>query len=84
MIKNYTLWKHFVNILIGIDQFFNALIAGHPDETISSRAGKWVRANSQAKGGVWYWLCRGLHLIDKNHCIDAIEEDENKYYRIWK
>ncbi len=77
--------KYVINLLISIDQFFNTLLGGFPDETISSRAGKWIRANSQAKGGVFYWLCRALHMIDPNHCLDAIEEDEgNKLYRIWR
>jgi len=80
MIKRYV-----VNLLISIDQFFNTLLGGYPDETISSRAGKWVRANSQAKGGVWYWLCRCLHMIDPNHCLDAIEDDEGeRFYRIYR
>ena len=33
--------KYVWNILIAIDQFFNALFGGDPDETISSRAGKY-------------------------------------------
>jgi len=49
--------KYFINLAISIDQLVNTILGGYPDETISSRAGKWVRANSQAKGGVWYWLC---------------------------
>jgi hypothetical protein len=35
MIKKY-IW----NILIAIDQFFNAVFGGDPDETISSRLAK--------------------------------------------
>ena len=68
--------KYIVNILISVDQLVNTLIGGDPDETISSRAGKQVRDNAKKKGGGWYWLCRALHVIDKNHCIDAIENDE--------
>ena len=68
--------RYFLNLLIAIDQLGNSIIGGYPDETISSRAGKWVRGNSQVKGGVWYWLCWSLEWIDKNHCIDAIEDDE--------
>ena len=67
---------YFVNLLFGIDQLFNCIIAGYHDETISSRAGKWIRKNSASKGHVWYWLCWMLEWVDKNHCIDAIEDDE--------
>jgi len=82
-------WQGFrhwiVNILIGIDQLGNAIILGYPDESISSRAGKWIRKNSTVKAGVWYWLCRGLNWFDKNHCIDAIEEDEGEHLtRRWR
>lgn len=32
--------KYAINVLIAIDQLFNALFYGDPDETISSRLGK--------------------------------------------
>jgi len=58
------------NILIGIDQLFNALLLGDPDETISSRAYKnrayWP----------WRWLCWALNKIDSNHCKESLEADE--------
>ena len=65
--------KYFINILISIDQFGNALTGGDPDETISSRCGKLVRSG---KRGFAFWLCMILHKMDRNHCMDAIEEDE--------
>lgn len=54
-----------LNWLIGLDQLGNTLALGDPDETISSRAGRCAR-----KGGnrPCYWLCRALHVLDKNHC----------------
>ena len=85
MIKNYTVWKHFINILIAIDRVLNAIIAGNPSQTISSRAGRWVRDNSEVKGGFWRWLCRALYILDKNHCRDAINGDiQNKIYHIYR
>ncbi len=59
--------KYLINILISIDQFFNALLLGDPDETISSRLGK-----SRPNGLV----CRSLDKLDPDHCADAIEPDE--------
>lgn len=76
--------KWFWNILISIDQFINVLLSpilnyllnpvhrfGYPDETLSSVFGK---NKKQCK--MCYWICRALHLLDKNHCDDSIESDE--------
>jgi hypothetical protein len=64
--------SYFWNILIAIDQFGNALFAGSPDETISSRAGKAMR-----EGKVWGCvLCRFLNWFERDHCAKSIELDE--------
>ena len=66
--------RYIWNLLIAVDQFFNAAFGGDPDETISSRLGKAHR------NGTCNWfqkrLCDLLDWIDPNHCIDSIEEDE--------
>ncbi len=58
-----------LNWLISLDQLGNTLAFGSPDETISSRAGRCAK-----KGGnrPCYWLCRLLHLVDKDHCEKSI------------
>lgn len=60
-------------VFIGLDQFFNAVLLGNPDETISSRVGK------AARDGIWWGLLLEF-VIDKvfepGHCRAAIEEDE--------
>lgn len=73
--------KYLVNILVSLDQTGNALCGGDPDETISSHIGKVKRA----LGGEISWkrpICKLLDIIldkiDKNHSLDAIEEDEGK------
>lgn len=64
--------KWFWNVLIAIDQFFNAVFGGDPDETISSRAHK-----AKLKGKIWGCaLCKFLHWIDENHCPESVEWDE--------
>lgn len=63
--------RYLWNVLISLDQFANTLIGGDPDETISSRAGKKA---PHSKG--WFYMCRLLHLVDKNHCAKSIEPDE--------
>lgn len=77
---NFWLW----DILISIDQFFNVFLRwplnyflkpkyrfGYPDETLSSVFGK-----NRKQCRACYWVCRMLHLIDKNHCEESIETDE--------
>jgi len=67
-----TLGKYLLNVLIAIDQLGNAILLGHPDETISSRAAK--------RSHIWGWhqLGRFLEWIDPGHLKDAIELDEGK------
>ena len=68
-----SLKRYLVNVLVSLDQFANTLLGGDPDETISSRLGKF-------KGTVppYSWLCWLLDLIDPGHCDKAIEEDEGR------
>jgi hypothetical protein len=64
------------NLLISIDQLFNTLFGGYPDETISSRMGKKLVKKESCP--VCNFLCFLLNLVDKNHCIDSIENDEGE------
>lgn len=71
--------KYFWNILISIDQFMNTLFGGDPDETISSRIGKWQRAGKHVTG--WKHIVFRItnpvcELFEKNHFKKSIEEDE--------
>ena len=73
--------KYFLNIGIGLDQLLNAVGAGDIDETISSRIGKLKRRHK----GIIPWsrpivkiIDMGLEKLDKNHSIDAIEDDEGQ------
>lgn len=84
--KNY-----FLRIAISLDQLGNVICAepmnslflkdwsenkfGSPDETISSVLGKnQVAETLTNKGKILVHL---LHVIDNNHSIKSIEEDEN-------
>jgi len=66
--------KYVLNILISIDQFFNVLFLGDPDETISSRLGKLERNNER------FFFTRlvidFLDGLDPNHAQKSIEDDE--------
>jgi len=66
--------QYFFSLFVSLSQFANTILAGDPDETISSRAGKAKR-----EGRVWgCLLCRFLDLFDRKHCEKSIEEDEGK------
>ena len=81
--------KYLYRIALGIDQLGNVVCArlfnfflidadgyqfGNEDETISSVLGKNKRANTLTLFGMLLDML--LELIDKNHNIEAIEEDE--------
>jgi hypothetical protein len=70
MVKKY-IW----NILISIDQFFNTLFGGDPDETMSSRMGKHLAKHDCP---FCNFMCGLLNLIQKEHCVKSIEVDEGK------
>jgi hypothetical protein len=68
--------KWLLNVFLACDQMINALRGGDPDETISSDLGKdeiYGTLNRRENR-----LARFLNRIDKNHCQNAIEQDEGK------
>ena len=64
---------YFYNLGLTIDQFFNALSGGSPEETVSSRLGKAAdRGNPVA-----HVLCHIIgFFLGSHHCQDAEEPDE--------
>ena len=73
-------WIH--NILIGFDQFVNALVGGDPDETISSTIGKLKRSHDGSIPFKEHWFVFlvdwGLDKIDPGHSLDSIDDAEGK------
>lgn len=67
--------QYLRHILVALDQLANTLMAGDPDETISSRMGKYVQ---RGRGFVPCLLCKLLDLMfrEKDHCVKNIEIDE--------
>lgn len=56
--------------LLAVDQVINAIMFGDEDETISGRAGrKW-------DGTWWSRLINFIFHWQRDHCVNAIEEDE--------
>ena len=70
------MWQYIKNILIALDQFFNALFRGMPDETLSARAWRL----EQERGRKWPRILIDLLLwFDKDHCHQSyLSEIERK------
>lgn len=62
------------NLLIAIDQLLNAVLGGDPDETISSRMGRW-RYLGGWRARIAKPVCWLLNAVDPGHCADSVELD---------
>jgi hypothetical protein len=64
--------KYILGLLVGIDQLFNAMLGGGPDETISSRC-------ARGYGRYWYWTWLGklLNKLVSGHIQKALETEIN-------
>ncbi|THA17374.1 DNA helicase UvrD [Rodentibacter pneumotropicus] len=65
------------NVIIAIDQLFNALTGGGADETLSSRTYRraiLTQGKPKKRWRVLYRLINGL-FFDKNHCKTAYESE---------
>lgn len=63
---------HGKQILIGIDQFFNTLVCGWADETLSSRCWRWSASGKRD----WPRKCvDSLFFWDKDHCRESFESE---------
>ena len=64
-----TYWK---KVFIAVDQLVNAVLAGWPDETMSSRAWRWEQ------DGVRAWprrLIDRLFFWEQNHCLESYQSE---------
>lgn len=66
-----------LNLAVAIDQLVNVLLAGAPDETLSSRAHRM-----RAKGHRWWgWTAAAidaLFFLDPDHCSSAYESEKKR------
>lgn len=67
--------KYVWNIFLAIDQLGNAMAGGNPDETISSRLGRWAYRHDNAFARA---ICSVLDLLDPGHCSGSIEQDRDQ------
>lgn len=71
--------RYIWNILIAIDQLVNTVFGGDPDETISSRLGKWHRdgaTSNDLRRLIYNVLNPIVELFEKDHFKKSIEDDE--------
>jgi len=71
--------KYCWNILIAIDQLINTFFGGDPDETLSSRMGKWARTGKNSRGirkKVYKIANYTVEQFEKDHFEKSVEEDE--------
>jgi hypothetical protein len=62
--------QYILNILIGIDQFANTLLAGAPDETLSARAWRAERDN-KIFGKMFRPTIDLIFWFDIEHCYNS-------------
>ena len=64
-----------LQILIAVDQFFNALIGGYADETLSSRAYRHKKDGSRS----WpAWIIDHLFFWQEEHCKSSYESEKER------
>jgi len=65
MIKQY-----LYNILLSLDQLLNTILGGDPDETCSSRVGKYYN------GSIFHKAINKIFFWQKDHCAESVDETE--------
>ncbi len=68
-------------ILIGLDQFANAILGGMPDETISAK----VYRKALDKGGIWKVLEKVINTLfnDSKHCYTSYLSERTQNQNHW-
>lgn len=73
-----TIHRYLLHVAVAIDQLVNAILAGNPDETISSRVGRGAKAGARwalIAEGIIDWIFEQLGQ-PPGHCRRKIEWDE--------
>lgn len=72
--------KWLYNVIIALDQLFNAILGGWADETLSSRAyrGAILAKSPSKKWRVIFRVIECVFFFEKNHCKTAYESEVNR------
>lgn len=68
--------NYFTSVLIGIDQLANTLLAGYPDETLSSRA---YRQRHKFRWSVMQEVINLLFFWQPDHCRQAYTSEIERH-----
>lgn len=72
--------KWWLQVLIALDQLFNALLGGYADETLSSRSyrGAKLANNPKLKWQISRSVIDSIFFWEENHCQKAYESEVNR------
>lgn len=66
--------SYLKNVALGIDQLFNTVLGGDPDETLSSRAYR-TEQKGRVFGKVFRPIIDTILFFDKDHCRTSYESE---------
>lgn len=74
--------NRFKACLIAIDQLFNTILGGWPDETLSSRIWRNVSVPHPKKRWKWaLWAVNHLFFWQRNHCKGAFDSERRRRHQ---
>ena len=73
--------QYILNLIHLLDQAVNTILGGDPQETLSSRMGKYVYLN---RGSIPCYVCKFLDLFEKDHCLKSVNKYEGSKAVIWE
>lgn len=69
--------NRLVGLGVAVDQFFNVLLGGWPDETLSARA--WRKRDDSPAWGRVYRAINAVFFWQADHCLDSwVAETERR------
>lgn len=83
------LGQYIYNLILGADQFFNVILLGDPDESISTRCSRAIRSGN-AK--LWVYplasfvdllFDNAIYTLEENHIENSYEPDEKAEKELW-
>ena len=70
--------QYFLNLLTAVSQFFNTLLGGNPDQTISGMVGYKSYVTKRWSWRSLEWVINGMFWFDPEHCFKSVQWDRVK------
>lgn len=71
-------YSYLIRLLIALDQLFNTICGGYPDETFSARCYRLGEYGSEKKWRIAMHIVNAL-AFSKTHCKEAYENEQLHY-----